>query len=66
MASAYISEKEAADLVGLSWTTLRGWRELGRAKFTVYRPGGRVRYLRSEVVKWMQSQATPPTKVGVP
>lgn len=60
MASAYITEKEAADLVGLSWTTLRGWRENDKAKFTVYRPGGCVRYLRSDVVKWMEAQATPP------
>lgn len=61
--SAYITEKQAAELVGLSWMTLRRWRCKRQAKFTVYRPGGRVRYLKAEVVKWMESQAVRPEGV---
>ncbi len=62
--SAYITEKQAAELVGLSWMTLRRWRCKRNAKFTVYRPGGRVRYLKTEVVKWMEAQAVRPGQVA--
>ncbi len=61
MASAYITEHQAAELVGLSRVTLARWRCKRQAKFTVYRPGGRVRYLKVEVVKWMEAQAVAPT-----
>lgn len=66
MASEYVTESQAAELVALSKVTLSRWRRKKNAKWKlkIYRPGGRVRYLRSEVVRWMEAQATPPA-VGV-
>lgn len=62
MASAYITEKQAAVLVGLAWTTLRRWRDLGTTKFPYYRPGGRIRYKRVEVEAYMEAQAVRPAE----
>lgn len=68
--SAYICESDAALLLGISPITLRGWRVAGKMPdgspfpFTVYRPGGVIRYLRAQVEAWMEAQATPPA-VGV-
>ncbi len=60
----YIGEAMAACICGLSPDTLRGWRLKEKSPFVVYRPGGVVRYLRSEVEAWMAAQATPPAGVG--
>lgn len=62
MASAYITEKQAAVLVGMSWTTLRRWRKLGNPKFPYYKPGGRIRYKRVEVEVYMEAQAVRPAE----
>jgi len=65
LASDYITEKQAAVLVGLSWTTLRRWREMGNTKFPYYKPGGRIRYKRTEVEAYMEAQAVrPQAKAG--
>ncbi|MFJ9440348.1 helix-turn-helix transcriptional regulator [Kitasatospora sp. NPDC101235] len=56
----YLTEAEAARLAGFSPKTLRNWRYLGTGpKYRKLSPGrgGRIRYRRSDVEQWLDSQA---------
>ncbi len=51
-----LTTAQAAELLGLSETTLSTWRSTRRADVPYLKIGGRVRYKRSEVEAWVKSQ----------
>jgi predicted DNA-binding transcriptional regulator AlpA len=54
-----MSNREAAEFLGLSPHTLHGWRSRKRGPAYV-KCGGHVRYLRGDLVKWMESHRIDP------
>ena len=50
----FISEREAAAVMGLSQATLSSWRSLGRYDLPHYRAGRLIRYRLSDIVAFME------------
>lgn len=54
---ALMTPQQAAQVLGLSVKTLATWRSTGRHALPFIRCGGRVRYRRSDVNAWLESQS---------
>lgn len=51
-----LNTAQAAELLGLSETTLSTWRSNRRAEVPYLKIGGRVRYKRSDLEAWVKSR----------
>lgn len=51
----YITEKEAAKILGLSLGTLRNWRTAGKGPRYYILPYHRVRYLKTDLLQWTEN-----------
>ncbi len=63
-----LTPEQVATALGLSHRTLAAWRSSGRNPLPYLKIGGRVRYRRSDVTAWLESQArtsTAPVMTGV-
>ena len=50
---------EAADYLSVSFGTMRYWRHRGTGP-KIFKVGGRVRYWRSELIRWLADQSRRP------
>ena len=55
----YLTEDEAAAHVHLNPRTLSNWRSAGRGP-RFFKAGGRVRYLREDLDRWLDAHAREP------
>lgn len=60
-----MTPQQAAQVLGLSVKTLATWRSTGRHALPFIRCGGRVRYRRSDVDAWLESQSRTSTAAAV-
>ena len=60
-----LTPEQAAQALGLSVKTLAVWRSTGRHALPFIRCGGRVRYRRSDVDAWLESQSRTSTAAAV-
>jgi predicted DNA-binding transcriptional regulator AlpA len=56
----FISEREAAAVLGLSPATLSSWRSLGRYDLCFYRSGRLIRYRLSHVLEFLERRRCDP------
>jgi excisionase family DNA binding protein len=51
-----LSEKEAAQKLCLATTTLQVWRSTGRYSLPFIKIGGKVRYRREDLQRWLEAR----------
>lgn len=59
----FVSERDAAAVLGLAMSTLSAWRSLGRYDLPYYRAGRLIRYRLSDVLAFLERRrhnAQPP------
>lgn len=49
----WMSERDVAEAIGISYGTLAAWRSRGREEIPYYRFGGRVMYDRADVERYI-------------
>lgn len=55
-----ITEREAAELLGVARSTLNRWRQQGHAPPHIEYDSGTVRYERSALLEWQSDRVVPP------
>ena len=51
--TTYLTPPEVAEMLGVAVQTLSMWRSTGRYDLPYVRCGGRVRYIESDVLAWL-------------
>ena len=51
-----MNRQQAADYLGLTYSTLKNWACTGEGDLPYHKVGGRVYYRRSDLDKWLESR----------
>lgn len=61
----WLTSAEAAKLIGIEDVTLRNWRSAKKPNSPpYYKPGGTIRYDRTELQEWIEAQRVDPDNLG--
>ena len=57
-----LSEREAAEFLGLRYQSLKNWRQENRSP-SYFRIGAKIIYLESDLIEWMEARRITPGSV---